>query len=326
MSKPNRQWSDAKDKALTKGKWSAEEISHLKRLLCKYAARKKLTPEQLASLCSDSTPVEFKNVWTKLARFFPNRSVQSLHNCCKRNFNPFNYKGEWTLKEERILIEYVAANGNKWKELGELLQRTALNIKDKWKQMGGAHNKLRKTGAWNVEETVELVRLVFLSQGLVFEEQGLDGGEDSVIESLLRAIEKNKKTFKKHEITWEAVSEVFKTRSSVDCRTRWSYIINYKIPHRMTFTAEDDKAIFREIRKQNAKKVEEINFAKVKNKKSPEDNTFRFKVLAKAMSGRLKLSLAEILEKLEYSYDETEYQKPAEDNILEYYTSKYNKK
>ena len=57
--------------------------------------------------------------------------MQSVHNACKRNFNPYNYKGEWTVKEEKILIDYVQANGNKWKELGELLQRTALNVKDK---------------------------------------------------------------------------------------------------------------------------------------------------------------------------------------------------
>ena len=319
MSNTTRRWSDDKaNKNLTKGKWNEKEIQHLKRLLCKYAARKKLSPDQLESLCSDTTPSEFEGVWTKLAKYFPNRSVQSVHNACKRNFNPYNYKGEWTVKEEKILIDYVQANGNKWKELGELLQRTALNVKDKWKQMGGARRRLRKTGPWNIEETIELVRLVFLNLSLpcIIPEEFDKKQEDASLSKLLNLIEQYKKKLKRKEINWEAISEVFQTRSSVDCRTRWSYIMNFKIPERMTFTNEEDIAIFKAIRKQNVNFIEDIDYSKIDNGKFEDDNKFRFRVLAKAMSGRLELSLNEILDKLEYSYNDAP---PVESSLVDYY-------
>lgn len=324
MSSSVRRWQDNKDVPQTKGKWTEKEIAHLKRLLCKYASKKNLSPEQLASLCSDTTPPEFKNVWTKLASFFPTRSVQSVHNICKRHFNPFNYKGAWTVSEERTLIEFVEANGKKWKELGEVLQRTAVNVKDKWKQMGGENNKLRKSGAWNVEETKELVRLIFIHAGVdtgVINRVCIDN-EDVAISELIAEIDKNQMKLKRTEICWETIAGLFKTRSSVDCRSRWNYIINYKVVDRMVFKKEDDLEIFREIRRQEVKSIEEIHFDLVRNGKSEDDNKFRFKVLAKATSGRLRMSLEEILTKLESSYMENQKE---EGGILEYYTEKYKK-
>ena len=327
MSNPVRRWKDSKDNtSITNGKWTESEIRHLRRLLCKYAARKKLNPDQLASLCSDTTPPGFENLWTKLAKFFPNRSVQSVHNSCKRYLNPCNYKGEWSLKEERTLVDYVQANGHKWKDLAEQLERTATNVKDKWKQMGGDRYPLRKTGAWTIEETVELVRLVFLGLGLQFDDQVLVGSEDCVMQMLLGIIEKQQKNInKKKEIPWEAIAEMFKTRSSVDCRTRWSYIVNFKVPQNMTFSAGDDLRIFKDIKKQNARSVDEIDFSRIRNGKSEADNKFRFKVLAKAMSGRLTLSLNEILVKLEYSYDVT-HQESTYESLLDYYTANFPSK
>lgn len=323
MSAPVRRWKDSKEKPMIKGKWSEKEINHLKRLLCKYASKKSLTPDQLASICGDTTPPEFSNIWTKLANFFPNRSVQSVHNICKRYFNPFNYKGPWTLKEERILIEFVNKNGHKWKELGELLQRTALNIKDKWKQMGGERMPLRKTGTWNVEETKELVMLVFKLFKVPtdkIEEISTDEG-DQGLNRIFEVLEMHKKVFKKSEIAWEAISELFQTRSAQDCRTRWSYIINNKIPNQMVFSVEEDVKLFEGIRRQNVNTIEKINYEKIDNGKTSEDNKHRFKVLAKATSGRLRLSLNEILEKLEFSYNVATGYK--EETILDYYTSKY---
>jgi Myb-like DNA-binding domain len=327
MSNPLRKWKDSKDKNLVQGKWTDKEIKHLKKLLCKYAARKNLSTEQLGELCSDTTPSQFRHIWTKLAKFFPNRSVQSVHNCCKRNFNPFNYKGDWTVQEEKTLIEYVEANGNKWKELGDLLQRTALNVKDKWKQMGGENNRLRKTGVWSLEETLVLSMLVFQNLSLPCNdiEKLSMNNEDKTMANLLDIIKSYTKVFKKSEINWETISQIFKTRSSVDCRNRWSYIIDYKVPDRMTFTNQDDVEIFKSIKKQNVDCTEDIDFGVICNGKSEDDNKFRFKVLSKAMSGRLRLSLKEILEKLEYSYGTYEDTKPVEESILEYYNSNYKK-
>ena len=319
-----RKWQDSKDKKMKSGQWTEKELTHLKKLLCKYAYRKGLSPEQLSSLCSDTTPIGFEGVWTKLAEFFPSRSVQSVHNAVKRHFNPNNYKGQWTIDEERQLIEFVKANGQKWKELGELLQRTSSNVKDKWKQMGGAHNELRKRGSWSSVETKELVLLVFKLLGIgTGEVEGVPvDNEDICVNQLLAIIRKFRDRLDEEEISWNAIGDVFKTRSSVDCRTRWNYIIHTKIPENKVFSEADDMNLFEAIKSQGASRIEKIDFSMINNGKNEEDNKFRFKVLSKAMSGRLKLSLNEIISKLESSYGQSSTK--LDPGILEFYSNYKN--
>jgi hypothetical protein len=303
-----RKWQDSKEKPLKSGKWTEKELNHLKRLLCKYANRKNLSPEQLSSLCSDSTPSGFEGIWTRLASYFPSRSVQSVHNACKRYFNPNNYKGTWSIEEERTLIEFVNSNGQKWKDLGDLLSRTSSNVKDKWKQMGGKHNELRKRGTWSAIETKE-VELVSVEN------------EDFCVNQLLALIRKNKKKLDDAEISWNSISDVFKTRSSVDCRTRWDHIIHTKFPESKIFTQEDDIFLFSSVKAQKVTKLEKVDFSMINNGKNEEDNRSRFKILSKAMSGRLKLSLDEVLNRLEDSYKQVA--RKEDSSIIDYYNSHY---
>ena len=80
--------------------------------------------ELLTTLCSRSKedlPQELLGAWPKIAESLQDRSVQSIHNLCRRKFNPNNYHGNWTKDEEKILQDIVAIHGKSWKVVAEKL-------------------------------------------------------------------------------------------------------------------------------------------------------------------------------------------------------------
>lgn len=87
-----------------------------------------------------------EGAWSQIASVLPNRSVQSCHNHCRRKFNPFNYKSIWSEEDEILLVDYVKKYGNEWESIGRMLGRTALNVRDKYKQLGGVNSHLRVRG------------------------------------------------------------------------------------------------------------------------------------------------------------------------------------
>ena len=42
----------------------------------------------METMCTDESSKEKRGAWCKIAESLPNRSVQSIHNFCKRRFNP----------------------------------------------------------------------------------------------------------------------------------------------------------------------------------------------------------------------------------------------
>lgn len=132
----------------------------------------------MISICSKSKEElgpDLKGAWCKIAESLPRRSVQSCHNFCRRKFNPNNYNGKWTKEEEAFLTELVHEQGHSWKEITRVLNnrfesenhlkfgRTAENVKDKWKQMGGENVNTRERGPWGLEEGLELLKFIELA-------------------------------------------------------------------------------------------------------------------------------------------------------------------
>ena len=64
---------------------------------------------------------EMKGAWCKVAECLPNRKVQSIHNLCKRKFNPNNYQGKWSQQEEKYLVKLIEERGHSWNDISALL-------------------------------------------------------------------------------------------------------------------------------------------------------------------------------------------------------------
>jgi hypothetical protein len=96
-------------------------------------------------LVSEKNPKEI-GAWPKIASVLPDRSVQSCHNHCRRKFNPYNYRGRWEDEEVDLLLDYVKTYGREWEQLGRMLGRTATNVRDKYKELGGENARYRTKG------------------------------------------------------------------------------------------------------------------------------------------------------------------------------------
>ena len=92
--------------------------------ICQYAKINQLSGEGITEMCSkpskELTP-DYKKAWCKISESLPNRTVQSIHNFCRRRFNPDNYSGKWSEDEETALLDLVKQLGNQWKSVARIL-------------------------------------------------------------------------------------------------------------------------------------------------------------------------------------------------------------
>ncbi len=53
-----------------------------------------------------------------------------------------------------------------WRQIADRMHRTALNIRDKWRTMGGQHYRERRMAAWTIREMLDLLRRVARKAGV----------------------------------------------------------------------------------------------------------------------------------------------------------------
>jgi hypothetical protein len=86
-----RKWNEkGEEKHFTTGKFSDEETKLIQKAICEYCREKGVGVEGLTKLVSDARR-EYMRAWNTIAECLPDRSVQSIHNFCRRKFNPKNY-------------------------------------------------------------------------------------------------------------------------------------------------------------------------------------------------------------------------------------------
>jgi hypothetical protein len=51
----------------------------------------------------------------------------------------------------------VNEHGRSWKNIGKIMKRTALNVRDKYKEMGEENNLLRDHSGWVIGELLALL-------------------------------------------------------------------------------------------------------------------------------------------------------------------------
>jgi hypothetical protein len=257
----SRKWEDSKGKNLNKGPYTQEDEQKVISALLDFAYTNKLDSDQLISLVTEKQTKKEVQVWTKIAECLPDRSVQSIHNFCHRKINPYNYKGEWTDKEIQKLILLNKDHGAKWELIGKELERTATNVKDKFKQIGGKNYKKRENEFtlvlclkllkyvqnWISDQGLEIFKYTYKfkkdledkckSAYFISEEEKKFLIDSTLKESPSRVIIKNilKKLINldvlakivedKIEISWNSLAEQFITYSAQDCKNNFEKIL-----------------------------------------------------------------------------------------------------
>ena len=145
-STSKRKWNEKNEngekRVYKKGSITPEESLKIERALCEYAFNHNYSEEKLLSIITEKLNNDNK-IWPEISECLPERSVQSVHNFCHRKYHPNNYKGYWTAQEEQDLINLVKEHGKKWVLIASKLDRTPINVKDKYKQLGEENNNIR---------------------------------------------------------------------------------------------------------------------------------------------------------------------------------------
>lgn len=110
------------------GKFSRDESDIIKNAIDEYCSRKQIS---VKSLCSERDhKADLKGAWMEIARYLPNRSVQSVYRHGIRQCHPFK-RGAWSEAEVSMLQDLVAHNGKKWSMIQSKLNRSADSCRDK---------------------------------------------------------------------------------------------------------------------------------------------------------------------------------------------------
>lgn len=144
--KADRTWNDLAGENpddIDSGPFTDEELLTLQESIIEYCLMNNLDEEHLIELLTTASSEKYKKAWVEIASVLPNRKVQSVHAVCKRKFNPNNYRGRWSEEEVDFLLEYVETKGREWETIGKLLGRTALNVRDKFKELGEGNHERR---------------------------------------------------------------------------------------------------------------------------------------------------------------------------------------
>lgn len=59
-----------------------------------------------------------------------------------------------------ILFRLIEMHGRKWKSIADELDRTPINVRDKYKSMGEEANSLRQKDYWTMGELIKMIRLI----------------------------------------------------------------------------------------------------------------------------------------------------------------------
>ncbi|EGR28823.1 ttf1 protein, putative [Ichthyophthirius multifiliis] len=295
------------------GKFTDEEAQILKQALCKYAYEKNLDEKSLLKLVSAEKPQkETLGAWSQIAECLPYRSVQSCHDFCRRRFNPNNYGGNWNECETQQLIKLVEIHGRKWKFIGEQLERTELNVRDKYKEIGEDNHSQRKKGFWKIQELVLLLKKIQKLSGIKILKKRkklrneIEKNAEKLNEESLKQYNKNKRkrdildldantTFllafinypgvqelqNQGSIQWTQIAEKLQTKSKDDCRNKWVQLQRYIFFYGKNFTSESDEDLVSQIIEQDVESEGEIDFDKIFNNKSTQENKERWNIIKK---------------------------------------------
>lgn len=101
---------------------------------------------------------------------------------------------------------------------------------------------------------------------------------------------------------------------------KWNHLMYCQMTEN-EFSHEEDIALYKAVKAQDAEESSDLNFALIDNGRNTTQNKSRWRVLCKTVAGRLVLTTAEIIEKLEFAYEFAPTEVPV--TILDFYRTHY---
>ncbi|XP_061375055.1 uncharacterized protein LOC133317228 [Gastrolobium bilobum] len=187
---------------LVRGKrFTKEEDEKIKEAVFDYIESHGLGDEGLDMILHCRSHPEIRDCWKEIGAAFPERPYLSVYYRAHILFER-DEKRKWTPEELEFIRKVQEQHGSDWKSIAEALGKNRFHVKDAWRRI-----KLTNTnkGRWSQEEYQNLFDLVNL-------------------DLRARALEdcrKSKHGMLRDNISWEAIGNMFSSRTSQRCCKKW---------------------------------------------------------------------------------------------------------
>ena len=205
------------------GPFTDAELAKLFAFRDQYCEENSCTQQQFNIQIHANAHNNVKNIgfWNQVSEVLPYRTRHALQRVCRRRFHNFAKRGTWTAEEDKELREAHEEHGNKWKIIGEQIERLPEDCRDRWRNYL-KDSKFRNRQEWTtfevdclkdaVEDCMAAMREANRQQkkpkANARDSVGQQGGED------------------KDLINWVIVSErLGGSRSRLQCSWKWKQLI-----------------------------------------------------------------------------------------------------
>jgi hypothetical protein len=222
-----------------------------------------------------------RKAFLEISKDFPTRNPKQIYGFATRYYDPNNHKGKWSEEEKEQLADLVELKGEKWTEIGEILERAGASCRDKWRSMRDKYQR----GDWTPEELSQLKQLVneqLAAQGAAPGRGPGEGNEHLPV---------------RDNINWKAISLKLKTRSENTCCQKWYRIAPDSVAAG-EWGAGDDTTMVAALRRARAASEADVDWAGLVRGRTLSQIKRRFKDLRQAIPKNHKLTFAEVVQKL----------------------------
>ena len=222
-----------------------------------------------------------RKAFLEISKDFPTRNPKQIYGFATRYYDPNNHKGKWSEEEKEQLADLVELKGEKWTEIGEILERAGASCRDKWRSMRDKYQR----GDWTPEELAQLKQLVNEQLAARGAAPGRGPGEG------------NEHLPVRDNINWKAISLKLKTRSENTCCQKWYRIAPDSVAAG-EWGAGDDTTMVAALRRARAASEADVDWAGLVRGRTLSQIKRRFKDLRQAIPKNHKLTFAEVVQKL----------------------------
>lgn len=149
------------------------------------------------------------SLWRAISAACPGKDSKRLLPYCRKNFHNFKARGgQWTPEEDEQLAQLVRAEGTKWAQFSQVLNRHPEDLRDRYRNYVVCADR-RETDAWAADEIRRLLVLV---------QEFMDDAESS------RILEPGNKRYQRpieQLVNWQEVSRQLGSRSRLQCLAKW---------------------------------------------------------------------------------------------------------
>ncbi|TLD24084.1 hypothetical protein PspLS_06976 [Pyricularia sp. CBS 133598] len=198
-----------------KGALSAEENAKIQEAVEEFRSEQGMSQFEVNEMIHEDPSRKgterHRLLWEKVHASLPRRPPRIINYRTRKLFHNFIGRQVFTKEEDDELRRLVELKGPRWSEIGALINRSPLDIRDRWRNYTVCGDK-KKADFWNQEEEARLVELVVEAI-------------DSIKQSRAHSNQDDSQESAERDISWEGISRgMDRTRSAKQCREKWALL------------------------------------------------------------------------------------------------------